>query len=177
MEFVIPGLLLLIGITLVMVLRRLDALSGIGAVVDRLERVELRLEELKPPDEPEPEPEPEIDPGPPEPIPVEVNLTGDLRGAVSEAVEGIGKDVRRLVRLLGRTRAEKVRSRVVGHLRRLGYREVRITSGLPRTGSPARAARVVVDARIDGVPSRGHVTIEGGQIVETELQPLNRLFP
>jgi len=39
------------------------------------------------------------------------------------------------------------------------------------------SARVIVDAEIDGVRTRGHVIVRGGQIVETNLRPLNRVFP
>jgi len=182
MEYAVVGLLVVIGALLFVAIRRLEGLAQLGTVVDRLERLESKLEEFRPA-EPEGEPEPEEEepedeePLPPTPLEVSVDISGDLRGAVAEAIGGLERDVRKLVRILGRTRAEKMRRGIVDHLRAMGYREIRVTGGLPRTGAKTRTSRVVIDAELDGVRSRGHVTVRGGQIVETTIRPLNRLFP
>ena len=185
MEYVVAGLLALIGALLVVAIRRLAGLDQLGTVVDRLERLEVALEEMRPIPtgafEPENDEDDEEDADEAAvrtpPVEVSVDVSGDLRGAVAEAIAGVERDVRKLVRILGRTRAERLERSIVDHLASLGYREIRVTGGLPQTGAKTRSSRVVVDAELDGVRSRGHVLLREGRIAETNLRPLNRLFP
>jgi hypothetical protein len=157
-------------------LERLDLLGRLKGLDDlprRIDRLEERLlEGLKPP--PAPEPAPPHEPGP---LEVKVEVADDLEAAVRAGTGDLSRDLKKLLRLTGRTRSEQLRSRVSRRLQEQGYANVRISGGLPRTRSATKRVRIPVDAERDGQRHRGVVVVRGTEVEEVHLSPLHRMFP
>ena len=92
-------------------------------------------------------------------------------------VRELERDLKKILRVTGRTRAERVGAMIRLRLLEEGYTAVRITGGLPRTRSGRALVRVPVDAERDGLRFRGVVVMRGNEIEETRLGPEHRMFP
>jgi hypothetical protein len=156
-------------------LEKLDVLETLPAL---LERIESRIESLRPPPPAEPdEPdEPEVVPEIPQ-IKVNVELADDIHAAVRDATQEMGQDLKKLLRITGRAQAESAGTRISQRLHDEGYARVRITGGLPRSRSSKARVKVTVDADRDGLAHRGFVILNGDEVEETRLSPLHRMFP
>jgi hypothetical protein len=108
---------------------------------------------------------------------VQVEIADDLREAVRAAVQEMERDVKKMLRIAGRGRAERVGARIEKRLLNLGYKNIQITGGLPRTRSAKALTRVPVDAERDGHPHRGVVVLRGNEVEEVRLSSLTRMFP
>jgi hypothetical protein len=179
MDYVAIGLLGVAVLVLLLVLRkmsdlradlgRLDALESLDvlkSLPESLRRLEERLESLRPSAE---------DPGPP--VEVRVDVADNLHDAVRSAVRGLERDVKKMLRITGRSRAEMLRNRIERGLWDQGYSGVRITGGIPRTRKPRSRSRVTVEAEREGAQYRGVVILRGNEVEETKLTPLTRMFP
>jgi len=147
-------------------LDRLDALESLVGLPDRLDRLEAKLESLRPPEGTAPTP-----------VTVSVELADDLREAVRSAVKELEKDLKKILRVTGRTRADRMGTLISRRLLDEGYSNVRITGGLPGTRSGKAPVRVPVDAERDGLRYRGVVVMRGDEIEETRLSPEHLMFP
>jgi hypothetical protein len=108
---------------------------------------------------------------------VEVEVADDLHAAVRAAVADLERDLKKMLRVAGRSRAERLAALVERKLLNLGYTNIEITGGLPRTRSPGARSRVRVDADRDGQRHRGHVTLRGNEVEDARLRPLHLMFP
>jgi hypothetical protein len=149
-------------------LEKLDVLESLPPL---LERIESRIESLRPPPPADEDSEEE------RPIKVNLELADDIRAAVRDGTAEMGQDLKKLLRITGRSRAESAGSRIAQRLHEEGFANVRITGGLPRTRSERGRAKVTVDAERDGLAHRGYVILNGDEIEETRLGPLHRMFP
>jgi hypothetical protein len=70
--------------------------------------------------------------------------------------------------------AERVENRLLA----LGYERIAIVTGAADLDEIARAGgEVLVEARRDGVPCKGKLTVRGGALTEVSLQPAFATFP
>jgi hypothetical protein len=149
-------------------LEKLGNLEVLALLPDRLDRLEERLAALLLAEE---------NPAAPPAVNVQVEIADDLREAVRSAIHEVERDLKKILRATGRTRAEQLGSRISRRLLDEGYTSVRITGGLPRTRSGRALVRVPVDAERDGLRFRGVVVMRGNEIEETRLSPEHRMFP
>jgi hypothetical protein len=149
-------------------LEKLTNLEALGDLPARLDRLETKLEALRPAADASAEPPP---------VEVRLEIADDLRDAVREAVRDLERDLKKILRVTGRTRAERVGTMIRLRLLEEGYTAIRITGGLPRTRSGRARVRVPVDAERDGLRFRGVVVMRGNEIEETRLGPEHRMFP
>ena len=71
-----------------------------------------------------------------------------------------------------------VAERVVNRLLALGYERVELIGGAEELAGLAHTdGQVLVEARRDGVPCKGRVTIRSGRIEAVHLQPAFPAFP